>query len=159
MNNLSKIAGVAIVLAFLSASPVIAKNPDNQGKGEGQGSSQGNSQNKGNSQGKGNSQNASSKNKDDRHEMHYAGINQQDARKWAKQYNIGGYKPLPPGIRKNLARGKPIPPGIAKTRLPQGYINQLPRYEGYEWRGYGTDLVLVDLVSNVIADVIMDVLN
>ena len=145
MNNLSKIAGVAIVLAFLSASPVIAKNPDNQGKGEGQGNSQGNSQNKGNSQGQGNSQNASTKNKEDHHEMHYA-----------KQYNVGNYKPLPPGIRKNLARGKPIPPGIARTRLPDGYINLLPRYNGYEWRGYGGDLVLLDSRTQLIADVIMD---
>ena len=156
MNNLSKLAGFAIVLAFLSASPVIAKNPDNQGKGEGQGNSQGNSQNKGNSQGKGNSQNASTKNKEDHHEMHYAGIDQSKTRKYAKQYNVGNYKPLPPGIRKNLARGKPIPPGIARTRLPDGYINQLPRYNGYEWRGYGGDLVLLDSRTQLIADVIMD---
>lgn len=43
------------------------------------------------------------------------------------------YKPLPPGIRKNLARGKPLPPGIAKTRLPGGYVGRLPHYSGYEW--------------------------
>jgi hypothetical protein len=79
--------------------------------------------------------------------------------RYGKQYQVGGYKPLPPGIRKNMARGKPIPPGIAKTRLPQGYINSLPRYEGYEWRGYGSDLVLVHLLSNKIADVIIDALD
>jgi hypothetical protein len=79
--------------------------------------------------------------------------------RYGQQYQVGGYKPLPPGIRKNMARGKPIPPGIAKTRLPQGYINSLPRYEGYEWRGYGSDLVLVHLLSNKIADVILDALD
>lgn len=79
--------------------------------------------------------------------------------RYGQQYHVGGYKPLPPGIRKNMARGKPIPPGIAKTRLPQGYINSLPRYEGYEWRGYGSDLVLVHLLSNKIADVIIDALD
>jgi hypothetical protein len=79
--------------------------------------------------------------------------------RYGKQYQVGGYKPLPPGIRKNMARGKPIPPGIAKTRLPQGYVNSLPRYEGYEWRGYGSDLVLVHLLSNKIADVILDALD
>jgi hypothetical protein len=79
--------------------------------------------------------------------------------RYGTQYKVSGYKPLPPGIRKNLARGKPIPPGIAMTRLPQGYINSLPRYEGYEWRGYGTDLVLVHALSNKIADVIVDALD
>ncbi len=147
MNKLSKIAGFALVLAFLGASPVIAKNPDNQGKSEGQKNSKGNSQ-------KGDSKNKD--NHDNHHEMHYAGIDRSKTRQYAKQYNVGDYKPLPPGIRKNLARGKPIPPGIAKTRLPDGYINQLPRYNGYEWRGYGGDLVLVDSRTQLIADVIMD---
>jgi Ni/Co efflux regulator RcnB len=144
MNSLSKIAGLAIALAFLGASPVSAKNPDSQGKSDGQKNS------------KGNSQKADSKNKDDHHEMRYAGIDKGKTRQYARQYDVGDYKPLPPGIRKNLARGKPIPPGIARTRLPDGYINQLPRYNGYEWRGYGGDLVLVDSRTQLIADVIMD---
>ena len=78
MNKLSKIAGFALVLAFLGASPVIAKNPNNQGKSEGQKNS------------KGNSQKADSKNKDNHdnhHEMHYAGIDRSKTRQYAKQYN------------------------------------------------------------------------
>ncbi len=149
MNNVSKIVGLAIALAFLSASPVIAKNPDNQGKNNAQVNSKDNSK----------SQKDHAKNKNNHHEMYYAGISKKDAKRYAKQYKAYGYKPLPPGIRKNLARGKGIPPGIAMTRLPSGYINHLPRYEGYEWRGYGTDLVLVQVVSNIIADVIIDALN
>lgn len=69
----------------------------------------------------------------------------------------GSYKPLPPGIRKNLARGKPIPPGIAKTRLPGGYTGRLPQYPGYEWLGAGLDLLLVQTASGVVADVLFDV--
>ena len=69
----------------------------------------------------------------------------------------GSYKPLPPGIRKNLARGKPIPPGIAKTRLPGGYVSKLPHYPGYEWVGAGLDLLLVQTASGVIADTLFDV--
>ena len=69
----------------------------------------------------------------------------------------GSYKPLPPGIRKNLARGKPIPPGIAKTRLPGPYVGQLPHYPGYEWLGAGLDLLLVQTASGLIADVLIDV--
>ena len=69
----------------------------------------------------------------------------------------GSHKPLPPGIRKNLARGKPIPPGIARTRLPGAYVGQLPHYPGYEWLGAGLDLLLVQTASGVIADVLIDV--
>ena len=36
------------------------------------------------------------------------------ARALAVNYGLTGYKALPPGIAKNLARGKPLPPGIAK---------------------------------------------
>lgn len=154
MNTLTKIAGLTIVLVFMSASPVIAKSSDNQGKNNHQGNSQGNS----NQQGKDNQGNSNnSKNK--KQEMHYAGISKKDAKKYAKQYKFYGYKPLPPGIRKNMARGKPIPPGLAYNRLPAPYLATLPRYNGYEWRGYGSDLVLVSTVSNIIADVIIDALN
>jgi Ni/Co efflux regulator RcnB len=149
MNTLTKIAGLAIVLVFMSATPVIAKNSDNQGKNNNQGNSQGNSHKQG----------KSNNSKNNMHEMHYAGISHKDAKKYAKQYKFYGYKPLPPGIRKNMARGKPIPPGLAYNRLPAPYLATLPRYNGYEWRGYGSDLVLVSTVSNIIADVIIDALN
>ncbi|MGL4601682.1 MAG: anti-virulence regulator CigR family protein [Plesiomonas sp.] len=78
---------------------------------------------------------------------------------WAKQYNIYGFKPLPPGIQKKLARGKPLPPGIAKQVLPQSFVQQLPHYAGYEWRAYGTDLVLVALSTAIIADVLQNVFD
>ncbi|RCV89391.1 anti-virulence regulator CigR family protein [Billgrantia montanilacus] len=64
---------------------------------------------------------------------------------------------LPPGIRMNLERGKPLPPGIAKQfdgRLAQ----DLPRYEGYEWRRVGPDVVLVDMVNDVVYEVLRDIL-
>lgn len=69
----------------------------------------------------------------------------------------GSQKPLPPGIRKNLARGKPIPPGIAKTRLSGDYVATLPRHPGYEWTGAGLDLLLVQTGSGLIADALIDV--
>ena len=68
-----------------------------------------------------------------------------------------GYGALPPGIRKNLARGKPLPPGIAKKTVPGPMLAQLPSYPGYEWRVYGSDLVLVAVATAVIADVLFDV--
>ncbi len=149
MNTLSKMLACSIIAAVLNISPALAKNSDNQGKNNGQGNSQGN----------GNSQKGNTKNKANDHDMYYAGISHKDAKRYAKQYKFYGYKPLPPGIRKNMARGKPIPPGLAYNRLPAPYLATLPRYNGYEWRGYGSDLVLVSMVSNVIADVIVDALN
>ena len=84
-------------------------------------------------------------------------ISYKEARQFAVESDLTGYKPLPPGIRKNLARGKPIPPGIAKTRLPSSFLNNLPAREGYEWQVAGTDLLLVfnadKLISNVLKDV------
>jgi hypothetical protein len=77
----------------------------------------------------------------------------------ASDYKLTGGKPLPPGIRKNLARGKPMPPGIQKTRMPASYINQLPRHEGYEWQQAGTDLVLVVAGSLVISDILEGVFD
>ena len=88
-----------------------------------------------------------------------AGISLGDARRLAVDDGLTGMKPLPPGIRKNLARGKPMPPGIAKTRMPNSYINQVPRHPGYEWQQAGSDLVLVVTGSLVIADVLEGVFD
>ena len=86
-----------------------------------------------------------------------ASISVSDARRIAVDNNFTGYKPLPPGIRKNLARGKPLPPGIAKTRAPSGMLGLLPSYEGYEWEVAGTDLLLILIAGHVIADVLENV--
>ncbi|WP_043311576.1 anti-virulence regulator CigR family protein [Pseudomonas sp. ML96] len=71
---------------------------------------------------------------------------------------IGPADSLPPGIRKNLARGKPLPPGIAK-RFDNRLLGQLPHYDGYEWRQVGTDVVLVALASGLIYEIIDNVLD
>lgn len=71
---------------------------------------------------------------------------------------IGPTQSLPPGIRKNLARGKPLPPGIAK-RFDNRLLSQLPRYEGYEWQQVGTDVVLVTLATGLIYEILQNVLD
>jgi hypothetical protein len=71
---------------------------------------------------------------------------------------IGPASSLPPGIAKNLARGKPLPPGIAK-KFDNRLIGKLPRYDGYEWRQAGTDVVLVTLATGVIYEVLRNVLD
>lgn len=71
---------------------------------------------------------------------------------------IGPASSLPPGIAKNLARGKPLPPGIAK-KFDNRLIGKLPRYDGYEWRQAGTDVVLVTLATGLIYEVLRNVLD
>ncbi len=66
-------------------------------------------------------------------------------------------------IRGNLPRtltgAKPLPPGIAKDTLPGGLLAQLPARPGQEWRLIGTDLLIVEIASNVIADVLKGALR
>jgi hypothetical protein len=65
---------------------------------------------------------------------------------------------LPPGIAKNLARGKPLPPGIAKRVLPGGLATRLPSYPGHEVIIVDRDVILVDIATQVIVDILTRVL-
>jgi hypothetical protein len=68
-------------------------------------------------------------------------------------------KPLPPGIAKNLARGKPLPPGIAKRALPRDLIVQLPPVaDGYERVIVAGKILLVEIATQVVHDILVDVL-
>jgi len=73
--------------------------------------------------------------------------------------SVGKVKPLPPGIRKKLARGGSMPPGIAKQALPDGLHRQLPPRDGYNYEVVGTDVVLIETATEVIVDVLSDVLR
>jgi len=74
-----------------------------------------------------------------------------------KPKNKGKNKGLPPGIAKNLQRGKPLPPGIAKRDLPPGLDSSLPEsHHGYERIIVGNDVVLVEIDTGEIADIITD---
>ncbi len=73
------------------------------------------------------------------------------------QHGLTGYRELPPGIRRKLARGKPLPPGIARQVGSPAFIRDLSRYDGCEWRMAGNDLVRVSIASQVIADILADI--
>ncbi|MDF1791569.1 MAG: anti-virulence regulator CigR family protein [Thalassobaculaceae bacterium] len=64
---------------------------------------------------------------------------------------------LPPGIAKNLARGKPLPPGIAKKAAPQDLSRQISIPSGYALETVGTDVVLIELGTRIVADVLKGV--
>ena len=87
-----------------------------------------------------------------------AGIASSQARALAVEHRLTGYQSLPPGIRKNLARGKPLPPGIAK-KAPDAFLRDLPVHPGYEWQVAGSDLILVAIATAVVADVLVGVFD
>ena len=67
-------------------------------------------------------------------------------------------KGLPPGIARNLQRGKPLPPGIAKQALPMGLVDLLPPpRQGYERVVLSGKVLLVEVATQVIHDVLEDV--
>ena len=157
MSRLLTLAAAVVAVAAMTmcATPVLA-NPGN-GNGNGNSGNHGNSGNKGNSQ-KGNSQAEQRKNygKPDHVD---SDIIYNVARQYAVRYGLTGYKSLPPGIAKNLARGKPLPPGIAKKSVPSSMLNQLPYYPGYEWQVVGDNLVLIALSTAIVTAVINGVFD
>ena len=82
-----------------------------------------------------------------------------EAHRWAKEYGLSGQKPLPPGIRKNLARGKPLPPGLAKRDLSGPFLGKLPSHTDYTWQMAGTDLVLLSKSDKIVREIVRDVFN
>ena len=69
-----------------------------------------------------------------------------------------GLEALPPGQRKNLARGKPMPPGINKRFVPDALRSSLSVPPQYGVIVVGWDVLLVEVATGVIHDVLMDVI-
>jgi hypothetical protein len=72
---------------------------------------------------------------------------------------LAGAKPLPPGIARKIARGGTMPPGIAKRYMPGDLLAQLPIRQGQKWMLAGTDLIIVEIATNVIVDVLKGALH
>lgn len=68
-------------------------------------------------------------------------------------------KPLPPGIAQKVARGGTLPPGIAKKAIPGGLLSSLPPRPGQTWLVVGTDVLIADIATHVIVDVLKDVIR
>lgn len=146
---------VAVIYLVVFSAPVLANPGNGNGNGGGHGNS-GNHANKGNSFSSDDRVNRKNYGKPDHVE---SDISVSRARSLAVNYGLTGYKSLPPGIAKNLARGKPLPPGIAKKAVPASMLGQLPYYPGYEWRIVGNDLVLVALSTAIVTAIINGVFD
>lgn len=66
---------------------------------------------------------------------------------------------LPPGIAKNLARGKPLPPGIAKKQVPEDLRTRIKIPSGYELSQVGTDVLLIEVGSRVVTEILKDIVR
>jgi len=70
-----------------------------------------------------------------------------------------GVEALPPGIRRRLERGKALPPGIAKKTAPPELHSRLELPSGYEIVEVGLDVLLVEVATNIVHDVLMDIVR
>jgi hypothetical protein len=68
-------------------------------------------------------------------------------------------RPLAPGLQKHIDRTGRLPPGLEKRRLPSGLLGQLPQRAGQDYRVVGNDIVLVELATNLILDIMQGVLR
>lgn len=67
---------------------------------------------------------------------------------------------LPPGLQRQLERNGRLPPGLEKQQFPSELRGRLPSpLQGTERVIIGNDAVLIDLATNVILDVIRDVVG
>jgi hypothetical protein len=72
------------------------------------------------------------------------------------------HKGLPPGIRKQLVRNGALPPGWEKNfyAFPPELNHRLPVLPVYCRRGFiGYDVVVIDTRTNIILDIIHDVVH
>lgn len=158
----------AVTLA-LCVTPALANPGNGNGNGNGNGKGNSHSSNHGNSGDHGNSGNQKWKGDDHSQSSSRKNYGKPDhvdrdisyatARQLAVDFGLTGYKSLPPGIAKNLARGKPLPPGIAKKTVPGSMLDRLPYYPGYEWQVVGDNLVLIALSTAIVTTIINGVFD
>jgi Ni/Co efflux regulator RcnB len=75
------------------------------------------------------------------------------------QNNRDAFRPgNPPPANIRVVKGQPLPRGYG-ARMDARALQHLPRYEGYEWRRLGTDVVLIAIGTGIVYEVLQGVLN
>lgn len=72
---------------------------------------------------------------------------------------VSSAEALPPGIRRRLERGKALPPGIAKKVAPPELRADVSIPDGFEIVEVGLDVLLVEVATNIVHDVLMDIVR
>lgn len=161
------IAGLGVLM--LSASALVqAAPPDQRGgrddNGPGQHQDQDHGQQGGQQGGGGNEHGNDQRNNqraDNRGDDHRGGrppADFGDVRRTITEHRevIGRGQPLPPNV--HIVKGHPLPRGYGR-RLDERSLQYLPRYDGYEWRRLGPDVVLVAIGSGIVYEILDGVLN
>lgn len=94
-------------------------------------------------------------------------IGESDRRVIARYYARRPAKRMPPGLAKRggqlppgLARRDTLPPGLRERRLPDDLLNQLsPAPAGYLRVIVGSDIVLMNRETRVVADIYRDIVR
>lgn len=66
---------------------------------------------------------------------------------------------LPPGLQKHLEKNGTLPPGLAKRDLPDDLLRQLGGGKGGRHLIVGSDVVLIDPVTDRVLDILIDVVR
>lgn len=80
-------------------------------------------------------------------------------RAYYEQHQQASVESLPPGMRNRLAKGKALPPGIAKRSVPADLRSSIVVPAGYEVVEVGLDVLLVEVATSIVHDVLMDVIR
>lgn len=154
MNRMSWLAATATVF-LMGAGPVLADKPDWAGGGKGPG---------GGDRGHG-PQVDHGRGGQSKAEKGGGGRSRLSQREivvvhhYFNNYHVD-YAPLPPGIRKKLARGKPLPPGIARRMAPIELRQQIPMcMNGWECILAGADMLILDSVHGTVRDIVRGVVR
>jgi hypothetical protein len=83
-----------------------------------------------------------------------AGISVRAAREHARLHGLVSRRALPAQYRRLLQEGQPLPAEVPLFELPTDFVARLPAVEGHEWKAAGTDLLLVDRSTQVIASIL-----
>lgn len=73
-----------------------------------------------------------------------------------RRAQIGRGPSVPPDV--HIRQGQPLPHGYGK-RLDERALHGLPRYNGYEWRRVGSDVVLIAVTTGIVYTILQGVLN
>ena len=82
------------------------------------------------------------------------GISVRSARELARTRGLINRKQLPANLRRQMQEGQALPTSVPVQELPANFTEALPVVAGHEWRSAGTDLLLVNTQTRVIARIL-----
>jgi Ni/Co efflux regulator RcnB len=159
-------AAALLAAAFLFAAPAWAEKPEHAGKGKGDK----HEQKAGKHEQKQHDKAEKQAGKRERQEIKHGAYFRDEHRDYVRQYYTQYYADkhrcppglakknngcMPPGQARKWAVGQPLPAGVAVYSVPQPVIVHLPPAPyGYRYARVGGDIVLIQVQTNIIVDII-----